>query len=176
MKISLYNYIYSNLEYITMATIFDVPNNSSNAMDIDQLVHKIYNRLANEETMSPENISDLNNKLATVDLLQIDGTDHPVANGNLKLVYDSIFQRLTAGNGPTWNEMRNLTPLKKKKIIKSLICYDIGIPCSQPTVINGGKKKRVRFQSRRKKSSGRKSHRKKESHKKRKTKRSKLKH
>ena len=53
-------------------------------MDIDQLVHKIYNRLANEETMSPENISDLNNNLATVDTLQIDGTDHPVANGILK--------------------------------------------------------------------------------------------
>ena len=161
-----------------MATIYDVPNNSPNTFNIDQMVHKIYNQLDNQESMSSENISDFNNYLASVNTLQVDDVNLPVANINLKLIYNGIIRKLNEGNGVTWNEMSNLSlsPLEKKRIIKSFICNEIGITGCLPNGRNGGKKKRVRFKSRRKKSSGRKSHRKKKSPKKRKTKRSKLKH
>ena len=128
------------------------------------MVHKIYNQLDGKEIMSSDNINELNKLLASADKLTINGTDHEVANGNLKLVYDAVVKSL----GNWWSANHHLPQSKKKQIIKYVICREIDIDCSEPTTVNGGKKKRSK--SRRKNSS------KKKLKKKRKTKRRKPKH
>ena len=121
--------------------------------------------------------------------LHFNGVNHPIADGNLKTVYNEVIKRLRLPNARAMftNFGDNVT--MKKLAIKTTICNVTGIDCParldlpddpipMAVDVNGGKKKRIRSKSRRKKSSRRKSYMKKKLYRKnkRKTKRSKLKH
>ena len=164
-----------------------------NEITMKQLVDKIYNDLYTPNAMHPTNISDLDGFLSTaVGLRGSDGVNHPIADGNLKGVYDAVkekLQRLPAARTMMTNLGNRVN--KKKMVIENMICHEVNINCPEdldlPFLddpmpmsidVNGGKKKRIRSKSRRKKSSRRKSYKKKKLYRKnkRKTKRSKLKH
>ena len=134
---------------------------------MNQLVDKIYNDLETPGSMSQLNKSDLDHFLSNAEGLHFNGVNHPIANGNLKLVYNDVIQRLQLPNARDMFTNFGNNVRMKKLAIKNTICNVTDIPCSV-----GGKKKRVRSKLNRKKKSRRKSYRKN----KRKTKRSKLKH
>ena len=162
-----------------------------NEITMKQLVDKLYNWLDGRERMHPIDDSDLDSFLSTAVGLRFNGVNYPIADGNLKGVYDAVKEKLQL---PRAREM--ITNLgnnvnRKKMVIENIICHVININCPvdldlpflddlapMAVDVNGGKKKRIRSKSRRKKSSRRKSYKKKKLYKKnkRKTKRSKLKH
>ena len=163
-----------------------------NEITMKQLVDKIYNDLYEPEPMHPTDISDLDGFLSTAVGLRFNGVNHPIADGNLKGVYDAVkekLQQLPRAREMMTNLGNNVK--RKKMVIENVICHVTSINCPvdldlpwlddpmpMSIDVNGGKKKRIRSKSRRKKSSRRKSYKKKKLYKKnkRKTKRSKLKH
>ena len=154
----------------------------SNEITMKQLVDKIYNDLDTPNAMHPINNSDLDGFLSTAVGLHFNGVNHPIADGNLKNIYNTVKKKLRL---PRAREM--ITNLgnnvkKKKMVIENIICHEANINCPEDlnlpllddpmpmsVVVDGGKKKRIRSKSRRKKSSRRKSYMKKK-FKKRKTK------
>ena len=97
----------------------------SNEITMKQLVDKIYNDLDTPNAMHPINNSDLDGFLSTAVGLHFNGVNHPIADGNLKNIYNTVKKKLRL---PRAREM--ITNLgnnvkKKKMVIENIALFDL---------------------------------------------------